>query len=113
MILILYGRPFAFIFRYIRMRPGLTPSRRQYWQRCLFCGRSVRRSYGVLYGRQPGQQVWIALPSCLLIAADNLLWRSPAGSQVSHSSASRATRGFYSGILPVVARYFADQLPGT
>jgi ATP-binding cassette, subfamily B, bacterial len=74
------GRPLAFMFRYVRLRPGTHLLILTAVMAAVAC--SVSTQYGVKYlvdtlsGSQVDNGVWIAfLLLVSLIAADNCLWR--------------------------------------
>ncbi len=116
-----YGSwPFAFIFRYIRMRPG--PHAVILTAVLVAVACSVGTQYAVKFmvdvlsdsGR--AGEVWIAFTFLLaLIAADNLLWR--VASWIASFTFVRVTgdlrRDLFRHLTGHSLGYFADRLPGT
>jgi len=116
-----YGsRPFAFIFRYIRRRPGPHAVILTAVLAAVAC--SVGTQYAVKFmvdvlsdsGR--AGEVWIAFAFLLsLIAADNLLWR--VASWIASFTFVRVTgdlrRDLFRHLTGHSLGYFADRLPGT
>jgi ATP-binding cassette subfamily B protein len=113
------GRPFAFMLRYVRLRP---------WTHLLILSAvvaavacSVSTQYGVkclvdaLSGGGPGYAVWAAFFLLVsLIAADNLLWR--LASWVANFTFVSVTgdlrRDLFRHLTGHSPSYFADRLPG-
>jgi ATP-binding cassette, subfamily B, bacterial len=113
------GRPFAFMFRYVRLRPGFHLLIVIAVVAAVAC--SVGTQYGVKYlvdtlsGNWAGTSVWTAF--CLLvflIAADNLLWR--LASWVANFTFVGVTgdlrRDLFRHLTGHSPGYFADRLPG-
>jgi len=113
------GRPFAFMFRYVRLRPGSHLLVVTAVVAAVAC--SVSTQYGVKYlvdtlsGNWAGTSVWTAF--CLLvflIAADNLLWR--LASWVANFTFVGVTgdlrRDLFRHLTGHSPSYFADRLPG-
>ena len=113
------GRPFAFIFRYVR---GRAISHGVIVTAVLAAvGCSITTQYGVKYlvdtlsGADRGNSVWFAFALLVsLIAADNLLWRI-AGFTMS-SAFVRVTgdlrRDLFRHLTGHSPHYFANRLPG-
>ena len=113
------GRPFAFIFRYVRRRAishGVILA-----AVLAAVGCSITTQYGVKYlvdalsGADRGNGVWLAFALLVsLIAADNLLWRI-AGFTMS-SAFVRVTgdlrRDLFGHLTGHSPTYFANRLPG-
>src|SRR5436305_7313559 len=112
-------RPFAFIFRYVRLR---AVSHAVILAAVLAAvGCSVTTQYGVkhlvdtLTGSAAASAVWIAfLFLVCLIAADNLLWR--LAGWIASFTFVRVTgdlrRDLFRHLTGHSPRYFADRLPG-
>jgi ATP-binding cassette subfamily B protein len=113
------GRPLAFMFRYIRLRPGTHLLILAAVMAAVAC--SVSTQYGVKYlvdtlsASQVDNGVWIAfLLLVSLIAADNLLWR--LASWVANFTFVGVTgdlrRDLFRHLTGHSPSYFADRLPG-
>ena len=113
------GRPFAFVFRYIRLRPGSHLLVLTAVVAAVAC--SVSTQYGVKYlvdtlsGTGIGSNVWFAfLLLVSLIAADNLLWR--LASWVANFTFVGVTgdlrRDLFRHLTGHSPSYFTDRLPG-
>jgi ATP-binding cassette subfamily B protein len=113
------GRPLAFMFRYIRLRPGTHLLILAAVMAAVAC--SVTTQYGVKYlvdtlsASQVDNGVWIAfLLLVSLIAADNLLWR--LASWVANFTFVGVTgdlrRDLFRHLTGHSPSYFADRLPG-
>ena len=113
------GRPFAFIFRYVRLRPRAHLLILIAVVAAVAC--SVSTQYGVKYlvdalsGSRSGNAVWAAfLLLVSLIAADNLLWR--LASWVANFAFVGVTgdlrRDLFRHLTGHSHSYFADRLPG-
>jgi ATP-binding cassette subfamily B protein len=113
------GRPLAFMFRYVRLRPGTHLLILTAVVAAVAC--SVSTQYGVkflvdtLSGSQVENRVWIAfLLLVSLIAADNLLWR--LASWVANFTFVGVTgdlrRDLFRHLTGHSPSYFADRLPG-
>jgi ATP-binding cassette subfamily B protein len=116
-----YGsRPFAFIFRYIRMRPGPHAAILTAVLAAVACSvgtqYAVKFMVDVLSDTSRAGEVWIAFAFLLaLIAADNLLWR--VASWIASFTFVRVTgdlrRDLFRHLTGHSLGYFADRLPGT
>jgi ATP-binding cassette subfamily B protein len=113
------GRPLAFMFRYVRLRPGTHLLILTAVVAAVAC--SVSTQYGVKYlvdtlsESQVDDGVWIAfLLLVSLIAADNLLWR--LASWVANFTFVGVTgdlrRDLFRHLTGHSPSYFADRLPG-
>ena len=118
------GRPFAFMFRYVKRRPRSHLLILTAVMAAVAC--SVSTQYGVKYlvdalaGHEPGSRgagsgVWVAfLLLVSLIAADNLLWR--LASWVANFAFVGVTgdlrRDLFRHLTGHSHSYFADRLPG-
>jgi ATP-binding cassette subfamily B protein len=113
------GRPLAFMFRYIRLRPGSHLLILTAVVAAVAC--SVGTQYGVKYlvdtlsGNQVSNDVWVAfLLLVSLIAADNFLWR--LASWVANFTFVGVTgdlrRDLFRHLTGHSPSYFADRLPG-
>jgi ATP-binding cassette, subfamily B, bacterial len=113
-------RPFAFIFRYVRLR---APSHAVIVAAVLAAvGCSVTTQYGVKYlvdtlagGPSAAQGIWLAFLLLVgLIAADNLLWR--LAGWIASFTFVRVTgdlrRDLFRHLTGHSPSYFADRLPG-
>jgi ATP-binding cassette subfamily B protein len=114
------GRPLAFMFRYIRLRPGTHLLILTAVLAAVAC--SVGTQYGVKYlvdtlsGNRASGGVWVAFALLVsLIAADNLLWR--LASWVANFTFVGVTgdlrRDLFRHLTGHAPSYFADRLPGT
>src|SRR5271154_5700417 len=112
-------RPLAFIFRYIRSRPGCHALILAAVLGAVGC--SVGTQYGVKYlvdalsGSGGGAGIWTAFSLLVaLIAADNLLWR--LASWVANFTFVGVTgdlrRDLFRHLTGHSPRYFADRMPG-
>src|SRR2546423_2192917 len=113
-------RPFAFIFRYVRLRPISHAVILAAVLAAVGC--SVTTQYGVKYlvdalaaGAAAAPAVWLAfLLLVCLIAADNLLWR--LAGWVASFTFVRVTgdlrRDLFRYLTGHSPSYFADRLPG-
>ena len=112
-------RPLAFMFRYIRLRPGCHLLILAAVLAAVAC--SVSTQYGVKYlvdalsGNRGGAGVWVAFALLVsLIAADNLLWR--LASWVANFTFVGVTgdlrRDLFRHLTGHAPSYFADRLPG-
>jgi ATP-binding cassette, subfamily B, bacterial len=113
------GRPLAFMFRYIRLRPGTHLLILTAVLAAVAC--SVGTQYGVKYlvdtlsGNRASGGVWVAFALLVsLIAADNLLWR--LASWVANFTFVGVTgdlrRDLFRHLTGHAPSYFADRLPG-
>jgi len=114
------GRPFAFIFRYVRMRPVSHAVIVTAVLAAVGC--SVTTQYGVKYlvdtlsnGPSAAHGVWFAFALLvLLITADNLLWR--LAGWIASFTVVRVTgdlrRDLFRHLTGHSPSYFADRLPG-
>src|ERR1700730_11310970 len=113
------GRPLAFMFRYVRLRPGSHLLILTAVLAAVAC--SVSTQYGVKYlvdtlsGSPVGSNIWLAfLLLVSLIAADNLLWR--LASWVANFTFVGVTgdlrRDLFRHLTGHSPSYFADRLPG-
>src|SRR5579872_1793540 len=113
-------RPLAFMFRYVRLRPGSHLSILTGVVVAVAC--SVGTQYGVkflvdaLSGNHAANDVWVAfLLLVSLIAADNVLWR--LASWVANFTFVGVTgdlrRDLFRHLTGHSPSYFADRLPGT
>ncbi|KPF95343.1 ABC transporter [Rhodopseudomonas sp. AAP120] len=111
-------RPFAFILRYVRQRPGTHAIILGCVLLAVAC--SVGTQYGVKYlvdGLSGGQSgvVWLGfLFLVALIAADNLLWRvaSWIGSFTFPAVTADLRRDMFRHLTGHAPSYFSDRLPG-
>src|SRR5436305_1359356 len=113
-------RPFAFIFRYVRLRPISHAVILAAVLAAVGC--SVTTQYGVKYlvdalsaGSAAAHGIWLAFSVLVcLIAADNLLWR--LASWVASFTFVRVTgdlrRDLFRYLTGHSPSYFADRLPG-
>src|ERR1043165_2349903 len=116
-----YGsRPFAFIFRYIRMRPGPHAVILTTVLAAVACSvgtqYAVKFMVDVLSDTSRAGEVWLAFAFLLsLIAADNLLWRG--ASWIASFTFVRVTgdlrRDLFRHLTGHSLSYFADRWPGT
>jgi ATP-binding cassette, subfamily B, bacterial len=113
------GRPLAFIFRYIRLRPASHLIILIAVLAAVAC--SVSTQYGVKYlvdtlsGNFTGAGVWAAfLLLVSLITADNLLWRlaSFVANFTFVGVSGDLRRDLFRHLTGHSPRYFADRLPG-
>jgi ATP-binding cassette subfamily B protein len=113
------GRPLAFIFRYIRLRPASHLIILIAVLAAVAC--SVSTQYGVKYlvdtlsGGFTGAGVWVAfLLLVSLITADNLLWRlaSFVANFTFVGVSGDLRRDLFRHLTGHSPRYFADRLPG-
>ena len=113
------GRPLAFMFRYIRLRPGSHLLILTAVLAAVAC--SVSTQYGVKYlvdtlsGSGVSTDVWVPFALLVsLIAADNLLWR--LASWVANFTFVGVTgdlrRDLFRHLTGHGPSYFADRLPG-
>ena len=113
------GRPLAFMFRYIRLRPGSHLLILMAVLAAVAC--SVSTQYGVKYlvdtlsGSGVSTDVWVPFALLVsLIAADNLLWR--LASWVANFTFVGVTgdlrRDLFRHLTGHGPSYFADRLPG-
>jgi ATP-binding cassette, subfamily B, bacterial len=113
------AHPLAFMFRYVRLRPGSHALILTAVVAAVAC--SVSTQYGVkflvdtLSGTRVGNDVWVAfLLLVSLIAADNLLWR--LASWVANFTFVGVTgdlrRDLFRHLTGHSPSYFADRLPG-
>ena len=113
------GRPLAFIFRYVRLRPISHAAILVAVLAAVAC--SVGTQYGVKYlvdilSNHNGAGVWIAFGLLgSLIAADNLLWR--LASWIANFAFVQVTgdlrRELFRHLTGHSPGYFAERLPGT
>src|SRR5271169_2670352 len=113
------GRPLAFIFRYVRLRPISHAAILTAVLAAVAC--SVGTQYGVKYlvdilSNHNGAGVWIAFGLLgSLIAADNLFWR--LASWIANSAFVGVTgdlrRDLFRHLTGHSPGYFAERLPGT
>ncbi len=113
------GRPLAFMFRYVRLRPISHTVILTAVLAAVAC--SVGTQYGVKYivdvlSNHDGAGVWIAFGLLgSLIAADNLLWRF--ASWIANSAFVGVTgdlrRDLFRHLTGHSPGYFAERLPGT
>ncbi|WP_420134339.1 ABC transporter ATP-binding protein [Rhodopseudomonas sp.] len=111
-------RPFAFILRYVRQRPGTHAIILGCVLLAVAC--SVGTQYGVKYlvdGLSGGQSgvVWLGFLFLVsLIAADNLLWRvaSWIGSFTFPAVTADLRRDMFRHLTGHAPSYFSDRLPG-
>ena len=111
-------RPFAFILRYVRQRPGTHAIILGCVLLAVAC--SVGTQYGVKYlvdGLSGGQSgvVWLGFVFLVsLIAADNLLWRvaSWIGSFTFPAVTADLRRDMFRHLTGHAPSYFSDRLPG-
>ncbi|MFC0239287.1 ABC transporter ATP-binding protein [Rhodopseudomonas telluris] len=111
-------RPFAFILRYVRQRPGTHTIILGCVLLAVAC--SVGTQYGVKYlvdGLSGGQSgvVWLGFLFLVsLIAADNLLWRvaSWVGSFTFPAVTADLRRDMFKHLTGHAPSYFSDRLPG-
>jgi ATP-binding cassette, subfamily B, bacterial len=113
------GRPFAFMLRYVRLRPISHTAILSAVLGAVAC--SVGTQYGVKYivdvlSNHDGAGVWIAFGLLgSLIAADNLLWR--LASWIANSAFVGVTgdlrRDLFRHLTGHSPRYFSERLPGT
>src|SRR3989440_2032202 len=113
-------RPFAFIFRYVRLRPSSHAVILTAVLAAVGC--SVTTQYGVKYlvdtvaaGSAAAPAIWLAfLLLVCLIAADNVLWR--LAGWVASFTFVRVTgdlrRDLFCHLTGHSPNYFADRLPG-
>ena len=113
-------RPFAFIFRYVRLRTFSHAVIVAAVLAAVFC--SVTTQYGVKYlvdtlaaGPSAARGIWLAFAFLVfLIAADNLLWR--LAGWVASFTFVRVTgdlrRDLFRHLTGHSPSYFADRLPG-
>src|SRR5438132_815781 len=114
------GRPFVFIFRYVRLRPISHAVILTAVVAAVGC--SVTTQYGVKHlvdalttGSVAAQTVWLAFVLLVgLIAADNLLWR--LAGWIASFTFVRVTgdlrRDLFRHLTGHSPSYFADRLPG-
>jgi ATP-binding cassette subfamily B protein len=115
------GRPLAFMFRYVRLRPAAHLVILTAVLSAVAC--SVSTQYGVKYlvdalsgGDGFGPDVWVAFALLVsLISADNLLWR--LASWVANFTFVGVTgdlrRDLFRHLTGHSPSYFADRMPGT
>ncbi len=113
-------RPYAFIFRYVRLRTASHAVIVAAILAAVFC--SVTTQYGVKYlvdtlaaGPSAAQGIWLAFAFLVfLIAADNLLWR--LAGWIASFTFVRVTgdlrRDLFRHLTGHSQSYFADRLPG-
>jgi ATP-binding cassette subfamily B protein len=113
-------RPYAFIFRYVRLRTASHAVIVAAILAAVFC--SVTTQYGVKYlvdtlaaGPSAAQGIWLAFAVLvILIAADNLLWR--LAGWIASFTFVRVTgdlrRDLFRHLTGHSQSYFADRLPG-
>ena len=113
-------RPYAFIFRYVRLRTASHAIIVAAILAAVFC--SVTTQYGVKYlvdtlaaGPSAAQGIWLAFAFLVfLIAADNLLWR--LAGWIASFTFVRVTgdlrRDLFRHLTGHSQSYFADRLPG-
>jgi ATP-binding cassette, subfamily B, bacterial len=113
-------RPYAFIFRYVRLRTASHAVIVAAILAAVFC--SVTTQYGVKYlvdtlaaGPSAASGIWLAFALLVfLIAADNLLWR--LGGWIAGFTFVRVTgdvrRDLFRHLTGHSQNYFADRLPG-
>jgi ATP-binding cassette subfamily B protein len=115
----LAGRPFAFIFKYVRRRPLAHIAIVFAVLAAVAC--SITTQYGVKYlvdalaGPEGSHLVWLAFALLVsLIAADNILWR--VASWIGSFTFVRVTgdlrRDLFRHLTGHSPNYFADRLPG-
>ena len=113
------GRPFSFVFRYVRLRP--VPHALILCSVIAAVACSIGTQYGVKFlvdilSSHNGADVWIAFGLLgSLIAADNLLWR--LAGWVSNSAFVGVTgdlrRDLFGHLTGHSPEYFSERLPGT